>query len=1176
MSLSTTTNNGIEMIPDEFTSIPNGNELDKQFVPETPAPRRDVSRKISRNELYDTYNKISGNMLNIQNAINELRKKENELKEQSNKVSTKAQKIIDENNRRRQEEECNKTIKCMISHRSDIINNYTPTIGSLKGLLSNYKTKAGNYIMRIIIIQAIIIKYTNTNDDSIIPLIFKLLMILNKSKNMWNNSREYENKEKVVSHDNTLKKSNRQIHREKQNIKLISDFEIPTINELINFNPDLPGLGLSDRIKNAIIIATNQAKDIITKKNIDIIQYQMVETFDTLDDNWDEEKIKLDDWQLEVIDGIDKNKTIIVSVPTGTGKTVCAQYCVVASTQNTQSTIIDNDKVLFIVPTTPLALQVAGSFHNIGMTVALSTDTEDYNILDNVRVYVCTPTKAENLINMLDLNKKLRYVVFDEIHTINEKPALERILKIIDCPFLILSATMNEPEKFKNYISNIIGNDKDILLIKHNKRSIVQQKMIWDGTKMINVNPISSIDLDYIRVDQFKTGDVAMTSRDLYELGLKLSTIFPEFDAQIHPNKYFDENIPLTSTKILEYETHLKNFMVRMAFIDSAKIQQLLDTYLFNSDIWTESNILIQNIINLFQALKNNNMLPGLIFMMNDVAIIDVYTEVIKQLEQMEKYYFPWYQPLMESWYKKIVEFVFSEAKRKESIAKGLPYGTRREQQIKDRISNENKEFLENFLCDLKNVYNNEFQKTIDSKIYSEQEKKIICDFITKDYNEKYTRYYSDQINNSVIELPRFNPYCPTSMFSFHNVPFSKTDMIGIINDMTKFSSAIADKKVTGNFDYTNIFIRGIERGIVLHSNILPIYFQRIVQKLVSNRRCPICFGDNSLRYGLNLPVRTVVILGRDHFETISTIDAQQMGGRSGRRGYDSKGNIVFYRVNFPSVLRGTYPPLLGCESSLTPYVYLPAKIFNGIAPNYIQRITKNPLKYYMTNKTDWEIEKVYDQIKTCYNESSIYDHAPHMLCLIWLFRDDVAVAPNLFPMITRLLVMGTNKFNKIQIGMDEKHPYYDDETLDKFGLTKKNRYIYELQPVLLIQIIELLVRVLDREESEEEIIDLIDSEFVSKDRAFIEMLLNETIWPYPLRFTNTDFIRKIALNESFDNITIEQKTSYIIRLENLCNRIMNIYNFFADIGSMMILNILDHPMTVIVNKLNNLKTLNN
>jgi hypothetical protein len=1143
----------------------------------TQLPIRHSTRLLNETALRDLYVTVSGQLVNIKKLYEGSVSSPRSATETTvTKLSQKAQAIVDRNTKNRAERDCNEIIGRMKAHHEDILNGSVPTIDSLKGILFTYTSANANFLMKLIMLKALIRRRNETNDNTLIPMIFKLVMIMFRCKSEWateqNDTTDAISPALLASTPSVsatakpaAKKSRREQFKETVKAELVSTFEFPSPDEIMNLD-----LKNNIQIRNAIQIAVDDAFKIISTNNLDPIKHQMIDTYDQLDDMWDQTVIKLDTWQREVMKAIDKKETIIVSVPTGTGKTVCAQYCVVSP---------NNNKVLFVVPSAPLAFQVAGSFKNAGYNVALMTDHERYCVTDsNIKVYVATPSKAEEMVLNQNLAKDLDYVVFDEIQQLNNEQGecYERMIKTINCAFLILSATMDKPEKFATYLKDI--KNVPVKLVKHNKRSIVQQRMIWNSESLIPLHPLAAVDRDYIINDQFKTGDNAMTSRDLYVLGCRLSELFPEVNVsqKLHPNMYFDKFVPITSEMVLEYERHLKSFLVRMAVAEPTKIDQLLSEYaVTHTAVWTsDDRRLVNSIVDLFKTLKREKLLPALVFMMDDVAVLETYTKVIEYIEEAEKHYFPWYGDLMLRWYKQIINFNSNETKLKESIANGITSRGSKLKQIEDTMNQKRREFIKEFLADIKSVYDKERGNAINNKYgkFTSGEINMICEFLDIDYHNKVVQHQVNQLNAATVQLPHYNPYCPTSVFTFHHNPLSAETMTEIVKDLKWFTKHACDKQTASGMGYDNIFVRGLERGIILHSNILPAAFQRMVQKLVSRNQAPICFADGSLKYGVNLPTRTVVILGSTEYETICTLDAQQMAGRSGRRGFDTKGNIVFCRVNFNEIMRGTYAPLTG-RDTITPYTLLPAKIFSEGASGYIENVVKMPLKYYMQDKgEEWQVASVYGQLAALYKDSNLYNQSPIMLHLIWLFRDDVAIAPNIFPLVANLISIAAGKTVKIQIGNNSPHPYLDEDATAKAIVSKEGLFVHELPPIILIQVIEMLFRVFDRYDEEEEVEEV---DFLTKDIKFNTMLMDDTIWSYGINLSNSKIIRIVALNEAIaDDVDQSTKTAIILRIDRVAKRVLTLYNSFAELGNKVITSILDHPLTVMLNKLNKMKSL--
>lgn len=98
----------------------------------------------------------------------------------------------------------------------------------------------------------------------------------------------------------------------------------------------------------------------------------------------------LDDWQARVIRLISERESVIVSAPTSAGKTVLTTYAIRH----------DKSKILMVVPTEPLAWQVAAMYQKF-TDVALITNQMTYSkILQDPRswrVAVGTPLGRSNL-----------------------------------------------------------------------------------------------------------------------------------------------------------------------------------------------------------------------------------------------------------------------------------------------------------------------------------------------------------------------------------------------------------------------------------------------------------------------------------------------------------------------------------------------------------------------------------------------------------------------------------------------------------------------------------------------------------------------------------------------------------------------------------------------------------
>jgi superfamily II RNA helicase len=69
-----------------------------------------------------------------------------------------------------------------------------------------------------------------------------------------------------------------------------------------------------------------------------------------------------DNWQLDMLNAVDSNKSLLVVAPTSSGKTFVAYYCIekiLASNKNIKNSK-DKSRVCFVIPTKALVNQISG------------------------------------------------------------------------------------------------------------------------------------------------------------------------------------------------------------------------------------------------------------------------------------------------------------------------------------------------------------------------------------------------------------------------------------------------------------------------------------------------------------------------------------------------------------------------------------------------------------------------------------------------------------------------------------------------------------------------------------------------------------------------------------------------------------------------------------------------
>lgn len=164
--------------------------------------------------------------------------------------------------------------------------------------------------------------------------------------------------------------------------------------------------------------------------------------------------LTLDEFQIKAITAIENNHSVVVSAPTGSGKTLTADYII-------EKHKTDTKKIIYTAPIKALSNQKYKEFsleygaENVGLI------TGDTVINSHARILVMTTEIYRNMVISRDEDiQNVAYVIFDEIHYIND---IERGYvweeSIIYSPervrFLCLSATIPNAKQFSNWIKAI-------------------------------------------------------------------------------------------------------------------------------------------------------------------------------------------------------------------------------------------------------------------------------------------------------------------------------------------------------------------------------------------------------------------------------------------------------------------------------------------------------------------------------------------------------------------------------------------------------------------------------------------------------------------------------------------------------------------------------------------------
>ncbi|MFQ5621001.1 MAG: DEAD/DEAH box helicase [Candidatus Nanoarchaeia archaeon] len=231
--------------------------------------------------------------------------------------------------------------------------------------------------------------------------------------------------------------------------------------------------------------------------------------------------LTLDEFQVKAIEAIENNHSVVVSAPTGSGKTLTADY------------IIDRDlklkkRVIYTAPIKALSNQKFKDFkeqygpENIGIL------TGDVVINPSAPILIMTTEVYRNMILVEDpMIADISYVIFDEIHFISD-PERGYVWEesVIFSPehirFLCLSATIPNAREFAEWISTIKGHVVEV--VHHTKRAVPLHHMVFDKDKgMCELNDIKKL-LKFDKYPQYgsfkkgKKGKPQLTAPDHRDL----------------------------------------------------------------------------------------------------------------------------------------------------------------------------------------------------------------------------------------------------------------------------------------------------------------------------------------------------------------------------------------------------------------------------------------------------------------------------------------------------------------------------------------------------------------------------------------------------------------------------------------------------------------------------------
>ena len=188
--------------------------------------------------------------------------------------------------------------------------------------------------------------------------------------------------------------------------------------------------------------------------------------------------VTLDKFQIDSIKAIDSNHSVVVSAPTGSGKTLIADYII-------NKYIKQGIKVIYTAPIKALSNQKYKEFTKEYGKESIGLLTGDVVINPSAQILIMTTEIYRNMALTNDpMVDQISYVVFDEIHYINdiERGYIWEESIIFSKPhvrFLCLSATIPNAKEFASWINKIKSHEVET--IKYETRPVPLHKNFYDA-----------------------------------------------------------------------------------------------------------------------------------------------------------------------------------------------------------------------------------------------------------------------------------------------------------------------------------------------------------------------------------------------------------------------------------------------------------------------------------------------------------------------------------------------------------------------------------------------------------------------------------------------------------------------------------------------------------------------
>ena len=311
-----------------------------------------------------------------------------------------------------------------------------------------------------------------------------------------------------------------------------------------------------------------------------------------------------------------------------------------------------------------------------------------------------------------------------------------------------------------------------------------------------------------------------------------------------------------------------------------------------------DSRNLSIEIISFIKTVKKKDMLPMIMFHTDENICKDLFHMIFNYLDKKELEEYPFHYLILEKkdeLYKKYTE-------RKQNFESKIKITNKNSQfEIQEKITIFEKKEKNIYITSILNFYQQKINKIKNNTEISE----VLCNLQVNNLEKEM---------NSFIQNPDFNHQDifqkhPDFIFNLGNQSMSGDKIREIRKEIYKTLGI--------KISYEDPLFQMLKRGIGIYTENMPDEYNWILQKLLATKEIGIIISDRTLCLGIDLPTRTTCFLGLNDIK-FSKDEYLQMSGRSGRRGHDNQGNIIFYgNIDYLSLIDGNLPDIIGSTNPI-------------------------------------------------------------------------------------------------------------------------------------------------------------------------------------------------------------------------------------------------------------------